>query len=253
MKRHRKRRVSRSTILFIPVSALIIVFLVVYGVGVFMKVLEINIVGASIYQKDDIINASGIAKGDDLLFLNLDAASRNIKSEMPFVRDVTIKRLLPSVILIEIKETTAIATIEYQDSVLIIDSDCKILKTEENAPDGLIEVVGLSFIDQVEGSVLKAELGSDKQLQYLKDVLSAIETEGIEKDISYLDVSNTSKISIGYLGQFKVVLGPPSNVKHKLSQLPGLIAEIKTKNSDKVTGEIDMSDSSGKWIFNSKD
>lgn len=246
----RQKRISRSTALYIPVCVLVIISLVVFGISVFTKVLEINVVGALLYTDEDIIGASGIASGDNMLFINMEAATKKVHTEMPFIRDVTITRLPPSAILIEVTETKEIAAITHQSSVLIIDSDCKILKTTDNDNHGLIEIRGLSIEDPAEGSPLKAVLGSEKNLQYLKDVLAAIEKENIEKDVSYIDVTNTSKINFGYLGRFRLILGTPIDIRTKLTRLPSIVAEIKTLSSDDAKGEIDMSDPAYEWRFN---
>lgn len=249
MEGRKQRRVSRSTVLYIPVCALAIMLLVVFGISVFMKVLEINVEGAFLYTETEIIGASGISSGDNMLFINTDDASRKIHTEMPFVRDVRITCLPPSAVLIEVTETTELAALSHQGSVLIIDSDCKILKTADSDDHGLIEVRGLLIEDPVEGSPLNAKLGSEKNLQYLKDVLAEIEKEGMQEDVSYLDVTSASRINLGYIGRFRVVLGTPINAKAKLVRLPSIVSEIKARSSDDAKGEIDMSDPSYEWRF----
>jgi len=235
--------------LYIPVSALIILLLIVFGISVFMKVLEIKVTGVSMYTDEQIISASGIMQGDNTLFIDTDAAARTIHKELPFIRDVTITRVPPSTVLIEITESKALAGITYKNSVLIIDSNCKVLVIMDNLPDGLIDVRGLSIEEPVEGSPIKVELGNETQLQYLKDVLDAIEKENIERDISYLDVSNTSRISFEYLGKFRVILGNPSSARNKLNKLHGIVAKIRAERSGGAEGEIDMTDPTGEGEY----
>jgi len=91
-------------------------------------------------------------------------------------------------------------------------------------------------------------MGSDIHLVPLKDVLAAIEKEGIEKDVSYLDVANISKIQFGYK-RFKVTLGSASNAKDKLHAVPGIAAESETKLSAGDEGEIVWSEKDKIWIF----
>ncbi|MCL2151374.1 MAG: FtsQ-type POTRA domain-containing protein [Oscillospiraceae bacterium] len=254
MSERKKRRISRSTVLYLPASVLAIGFLTVFGLSVFTRIMEINVTGISMYSREEIIESSGISPSDNLLFFDMDAALEKIQAEMPFVRDVKIKREPPSAILIEVTESTALAAFTYQGGVLIVDSDCKVLKKADSLPEGLIEITGLSTpVDPAEGSPLKAEMGNENQLQYLKDVLSAIEKEGMQNDISYLDVANTSNINFGYLGRFRVILGNPSNVRHKLSQLPDHVTKINTESSSvDISGEINMSGQNGEYRFTPK-
>jgi len=245
----KQKRVSRSTVLYIPASALTIVLLVSLGIGVFMKVLDIRVIGTSIYSDEQIISASGIMPGDNTLFINTEAASRMIHKEMPYIRDAKITRKPPSTIIIEVTASKALAAITFQNSVLVVDSDCKLLSVSDKMPDGLIVVTGLLIVDPAVGSPLKVDVGNDKNLQYLKDVLVAIEKENMEKDISYLDVTNTSRINFGYLGQFRVILGNPGNITSKLNDLPLFVLKIRSQSSDDVKGEIDVSGASSTWRF----
>ena len=255
MGRRKLRRMSRSAALYIPISVLLIAFLMVFGISVFMKIMEIEVIGASVYTEEEIILASGITSNDNLLFIDTDAASRSIQTDMSFIKGVRITRVPPSAIRIEVTESMPIALIVYQDSVLVIDSGCRVLKIEDNSPEGLIEVRGLSHDVPVEGSALKSEMGSETQVQSLKDVLGAIEKEGIEKDVSYLDVTSFSKISLGYLDRFRLIVGNPTNVRHKLSSLPGAVTQIKASNPEDTTTKwvIDMSDPSGRWRSNKEE
>ena len=248
--RKKRRRHSRSAAVYIPVCSILVILLSIYGLSVFLRVAEIEVAGASMYTPEEIITASGLMPGDNLLFLDGGQASRIIQSEKPFISEAKITRVMPSAVLIEIKESTALASVEYRENLIIIDSSCRILRIADVAPQGMIEVKGITIVEPAEGNALVGEQGSETQLLYLKDVLSAIEKEGIEKDISYLDITSISNISFEYAGRFTVILGGLNNVRHKLGRLPGIIAEIDAVRSSKSKGDIDLSDSSGKWRFN---
>jgi len=244
-----QKRVSKSALVYISVGSLLIVFLSLFGVSVFLRILEIEIDGLSMYSEDEIILASGIEAGDSLMFFNASAVEQRIHSEMPFINDVKISRLPPNGVRIEVTESLAIATIATQDGILVIDSSGRVLKSSDTAPSGLIEVIGLIPTEGTEGSQLKVQVGGEMQLQYMKDVLLAIEREGIQSGVSYLDVTNISIINFGYQDRFKVILGGPSNARSKLSQLPGFIEGINSELSTDVKGDINMSDPSGEWRF----
>ena len=249
MSKRKHRRISRSAALYIPLSVLLIAFFMVFGISVFMKILEIEVAGVSVYSEEEIVMASGIVSGDNLLFIDVDAASQGIRTTKPYISKVVITRVPPSVLRIEVTESTPLAKIVYQDRVLIIDSDCRVLKMTEDMPDGLIEVMGLSHGEPVEGIALKESQGSDIQLNALKEILATIEKQGFEDDVLYLDVSNISKIFLRYAGRITVMLGNPSNARQAVGKLPSVIAQIDAKSSANVTGNLDMSDSSGQWRF----
>ena len=248
MSVRKQRRFSQSATIYVPVSVLLIILLMLFGTSVFLVITEIEVVGASMYTVEEIITSSGISSGDNILFLDTNSASQRVYTDKPFVNDVKITRVPPNAVRIEVIESTALATVEYRDSVLVIDSNCRVLTRLDAALEGLIEIRGLTLTDVAEGSPLKAGQGGEMNLQSMKDVLVAIEKEGMESDISYLDVTSFSKISIGYAGRFRVNLGSPSNARHKLSLLPGYAAQLIESSSADAKWDIDMSDVPGKVI-----
>ena len=252
MSKRKKRRISRSAALFIPVSVLLIAFFTVFGVSIFTKIIDIEVAGATVYSEEEIIEASGISSGDNLLFVDVNAASHSIRAAKPFINKVAITRVPPCALRIEVTESTPMARIDYQNSVLVIDSDCRVLMITENAPDGLIEVFGISHSEPVEGSPLKEDQGSEIKLQSLKDILTIIKKEGIEKGVSYIDINTVSRIYLGYEGRFRVILGNPINARTALSKLQAFVLYIDDTHSTEVMGDIDMSDMTGPGRFNPK-
>jgi hypothetical protein len=247
MNKRKQRRFSTSAVLYIPISVLLIIFLFIFGISVFLKIIDIEVTGASVYTAEEIRVASGIMFGDNLLFMDEKAMERSIRSDKPFVKDVKVTRVPPSTVHIKVTESTALATVDYQGQVLVIDSECRILRITDDTPDGLIEIRGFTPNAPAEGSVLKAEIepSGDNRLAHFKNVLAAIKNVGIAKDISYLDISNISKTNFEYVGRIKVILGSigsVSEVRDDLSALPGRVASITTARSPDVKGEIDLSD-----------
>jgi len=241
---------SKGAAAYITVGALLIIVVTILGMSVFLKIMEIEVEGESMYAKGDIISVSGIMSGDNLMFVDTGLATRRIHTAMPFISDVKITRVLPSSIRIEVTESTALATITFRDSVLVIDSTGRVLKQADSAPEGLIEIRGINLADASEGSQLRPELGGEMQLQYMRDILAAIEKEGIQGDVSYLDVTYSATITLGYSERFRVILGGPSQARSKINQLPGIVEGIEAISTTNVKGDIDMSNPSGEWRFN---
>lgn len=249
MNRNRRRRKSTSAAVYVSVAALAIVFLSIFGISTFMRVMYIEVTGASIYTDDEIVLASGISPGSNLLFLNAGAAAQRISGAMPYISEIKISRVMPAAVRIEVTESLALAAISYQGGILVIDSGGRILQRTDTVPSGLIEIRGFIPVDPETGSVLKTELGGEMRLRHLTDILEAMEKTGIYNDVSYIDVESIANISFGYAGRFKVILGSSSSALHKLSRLPGSIDTIDETRSPDETGVIDMSDPSGEWRF----
>ena len=236
------RRKSKSAAIYIFIAALLIIILAVLGISVFLKIIEIEVNGASLYSKEAIIAASGISIGDNILFMDTKGASQNISAIMPYINEVNIEISLPDTIMIYISETKPFAAVKYPGGALMIDKMGRILEQSDIAPDDLIEIRGFTPTSPVVGNALQAESGDDTRLGLLNEVLAAIEREGIQNDVSYLDVSNIAYISFGYRGRFRVILGRGDYLRDKLSSLDEMIADIDESEENDVTGTINMSD-----------
>jgi len=242
-------RMSKSAAVYIPVGALLIIFLTILGTSGFLRVMQIEVVGATVYPENEIVVASGISKGDNLLFVDASAAGRRVKAAMPYIDVADITRLPPDRIRIEVTESTAMATVTYQFETLVIDLSGRVLQRGGDIPEGLIEVRGFSPGDVVEGSALRAQTGSETYLQFLLDVLAAFDKEGIQEGVSYLDMTNISNITFGYHERYRVILGAPNNLRQKLASLPGAIAVVDTREPASATGTFRVEDS-GEWRWN---
>jgi len=246
----KQRRKSKSAVIYISVGTLLIIAIALLGISVFLRITEIEVTGASRYSEDDIILASGISQGNNIMFLDTDNAVRRIRSEMPYINEVTVVPVPPDAIRITVVESTAIATIVDKNEVLLIDSSGRILARVDAAPKGLIEIVGFQPVDAEVGSRLRAALGSETQLQYLTDVLVAFERAGIADKVLYFDVGNISNIRFGYSGRFTVILGGSGNALHKLTQLTTkIIPDIEENDSTGANWTINMSDPGGVWTW----
>ena len=242
---NKKRRKSKSAAIYIPIAALLIMFLVILGTSVFLKIIVIEVNGAVKYREVEIISASGIEIGNNMLFLNADNAKQRILSALPYVNDAGIEFNLPDRVIINIIESVPIAAISYRGSVLVIDSTGRILDQVNTAPDGLIEVRGFTPAEARIGNVLRADMSDESRFQRLREVLAAIEREDMEEDVSFVDVSNISYINFFYLGRITVILGDTDNLRNKLGSLDEIITDYERSNPRYERYSINMRDREG--------
>lgn len=85
-----KARRVRSGALGKLLIMLAIVAAVVFGVAIFFKVSTIEVQGNTVYSSEQIVEASQIQPGDNLLTVNKALAVGNIKAALPYVEDVSI-------------------------------------------------------------------------------------------------------------------------------------------------------------------
>ena len=101
-----KARRVRSSALGKLLIMLAVVAAIVFGVAIFFKVNTIEVQGNTVYSSEQIVEASQIQPGDNLLTVNKALAVGNIKAALPYVEDVSIARSLPDGIIIQVREST---------------------------------------------------------------------------------------------------------------------------------------------------
>ena len=210
------RRKKKRSVLFAPVSFLLICVALVLALCVFFRVSGIEVEGNSLYTPEEIIAASGIEKGDNLFFINQFTAVSRIYAKLPYVEKAAINRSLPNKLTIVVAESKAIAYL---------------------SADGLIRVDGLTPIAPEAGQQIAPGEAEKPKVIYLSAILHQIDSLGLREDVSYIDISGISNPSFDYLGRFTVKLGSNENLEYKFQCLLSAVAAL----SEGDRGTLDLS------------
>jgi len=250
MAGYNKRQLSKVSTVYIALGVVLIAVMTIAGTSAFMSTTGFIVDGASIYAAEEIVEASGLSVGDNLLFINAQNASQSIRDTLPFVNTAQITRKLPDTVHIEITESIAVAYIFFAGEFYIIDSSGRVLERlgdlEESlltiTNEKLIEIRGVEIEETLVGRNLRPVFGTETKLQYMLDVLIGLEREGMENDVSFLDVSNIVNVHFGYLGIYNVIFAGttnlrPSNIRHNLATLVANVAEV-VRSYPNIPGDI---------------
>ena len=137
-----------------------------------LRIKDVRVEGASILSRKAIIQRAGISASDNILAVNLSVARRRLQAE-PWIGEVRISRVLPSTIVINVREHTPVAVMDLGGG-LLINSRRQIFKRLESTDPvslPLISGVGLNDLDAIGRSVSPV----------LNDALDVIETVSLIK------------------------------------------------------------------------
>ena len=139
-RRQAGRRVPVSNVAGRLVIMLALVAAVVFGVAVFFKVSRVEVQGNSLYSAEQVVQASGIEVGDNLLTLNKATVAGNIITQLPYVEKVSVGRSMPDAVILEVQESTArFAVMSDTNVIWLINSSGKALERY----DGLTDVTAV--------------------------------------------------------------------------------------------------------------
>ena len=158
-KKQEKNRRPSSGVAVRLIIMLAVVAAIVFGVAIFFKVTTIEVQGNTLYSAEDVIAASGIEPGDNLLLVNKATTAGNILAALPYVEEVRgIVRSLPDTVVIQIQESEASFAVQTDvNTTWLVNSRGKALeKVEGELPEGQPQILGVSVKAPAAGMTVTA-------------------------------------------------------------------------------------------------
>ena len=234
-----------ETFKYILIAAFLILLIVGIGIGVFFKVTEIVVVGATEYSAQEIREISGIEEGDSLYLIKTSEAARKICEELPLIKEAKIIRTIPNKVSIVVTENTAVAYMKVDNVYWTIDSSGKILKKLSMPPANLIIINGVTPISPKVGEKMSLGDAGSTAFAYLVALLSAMESEGVVDKVSEIDMTDVSNVKFKYMDRFTVNFGRGDNCKEKLK----LIIKSAEELGETEIGDINIiSDNEARFV-----
>ena len=231
METKRVRRFGNSTALYISAAILLVLILTFLGTNVFLKIITIDVLGDSRYSKSEIVKVSGIEAGSSIIRIDEASASQRILAAMPYIEEASITYKLPDKVFISIKESSLLLSIQYNQNKLIINPQGRVVDNTVYPELKLVEIIGFVPLEANLGSQMKASIDDETKLRHLLVVLSAIDESPLKNSVDYVDISNISRVIIGYKEHFTVIIGISSDTASKLALLEEKIAQIIASGS----------------------
>lgn len=91
---------------------LALVAAIVLGVAIFFQVNDVQVQGNRIYSAEQVIEASGLESGDNLLMVNRASVVGNVQAQLPYVQKVSVGRVLPDTVVIRVQESEIAGIVE---------------------------------------------------------------------------------------------------------------------------------------------
>lgn len=233
------RRKKKKNSLVAPLSFVLVCLAIVFALGVFFRVQEIEVRGAESYTAEEIIDASGIDMGDNLFFINRSTASSNIFSRKPFVEEASIERILPNTIIIKVEESRALAYVDWEGQTWMMTGGCKMLGsgTMEEL-QGLIHVKNITPANVSAGEIMTVDPAESLKLTYVQELLQCMDGLGMTADVTEIDIQNAADPTFEYLDRFTVKMGPNENTDYKLRKLLSAVMDMDAS----LMGTVDLSE-----------
>lgn len=220
-KQRRARKFRKMTPFLIVVSFFIAAAAIYLCLTMLFNVDRIIIEGNTIYEERELIETSGIEKGENLFEVDVAYAEDKLYSVFNYVEKVEVKRSFPNAVTITIEEAVPFSVIEEADGFTLVSAGGKVLERGlEEVPYGMLLVRGMSTITSTEDDAKRMEL-----MQRIINSMRELEMEGY----NFLDLSETLEIVMIYEDRVKVNLGNELELEYKLQFADKVITEDLSK------------------------
>jgi cell division protein FtsQ len=242
------------------------------GATVFFRVERISVSGGRRYTQEDIIAASGIQIGDNLYALNKVRIDRNIRTQLPYVGELSINRVLPSTIVIQVTEWEAVAQIAAPDPAQAAavqeelaggeaDAEPAVLGQEPwliNARGKLLEpapkdsraisVTGLTPVAPQAGNMLETPESEKTRLEALTALLGALEQAELFSQVSSIHLEST-QLTVRYLDRFDVKMRINADFSYSLRLMQAVRKELEAQGNTEIRGSMDLTQKEQDAVF----
>ena len=237
-------------------TAVAAVLALIFGISIFFKVDTVTVSGNAKYSTWEVMEASGIKIGDNLIGINEAKITSNIISGLPYVDKVRVGIKLPETVKIEIVELDVVYAIAADDgSWWLIRSDGGIIEKTSSADADLytkvlgVQITGPEVGNQAmaaqpisqettaDGALMPVTVNAEEQLDTALSILQYLEDCGVIGAAASVDVTNLNALELYYGTRYQVTLGDSTQLRYKISSMKAAV----DKMGDYQSGVLDVS------------
>lgn len=202
----------------------------------FMKITKINCAGNEKITSEDVISASKICIGNNIFRVNKNKAIDNIKT-IPYIKDVSIKRKLPSTMNITVTENRVYSYINLDNMYIYIDDTGKILEESEIPPETSCPILsGIKVKTHKVNEII--ELKDANKIKSYAALMKVLSNSDFADKVTLINIENLNDIRVTVSNSLEIIIGNTDNLDYKINFLAsGAYDNI----GDNRSGTLDVS------------
>lgn len=225
--------------------ALAISLAIFFTLSVFFRIDSVTVSGNRFYTEQQILEASGVQTGDNLLAMSKSAVCGRICESLPYVSSVQVRRILPDQVVIDVKESSVTYAMQDETGAYwLVTANGRVVEQAASA-EGHIPVEGFTlqspYVDQqltnAEGEITVYTL----QLDTACAVMKAIEESSLYGSITSVNIPTDLHVTAQLGDQYRVIFGQSEDYGYKLRYLDSVLGELDSFTS----GDIDLTFNGG--------
>lgn len=227
------------------IAFIVLVVFIILSTTVFFNIESADIIGSSIYSADEIIAASGIKGGDNMVRKNMGKAEKAITDELIYIEEVQISRKLPSSVEILIVPCTETASLQTEDGYFIISESGKILRADAEPAEDTLVFLGTEPAENLHIGMTFASVDENKT-EVIYELLEKTDS-GFASKITSFDVTDRLNITCLYENRINIEINSVADIDYKFK----LAEEIlNTKISPDAEGRLKLLENGAQFLSN---
>ncbi|MDP4088073.1 MAG: FtsQ-type POTRA domain-containing protein [Bacillota bacterium] len=227
-KKRRRRKISLLAALFIIVSVILCLKLSYFNIA------RVEVLDNKIVAKEDIIKLSGINPGKNIFYLNKKDIKNKVLSNS-YISEVSIKRQLPSTVVLDIKERIPRFHMAEDKDYILLDAEGYVLdRITAVDQSSTVQVLGLKTDNISFGKRITDDQKKLREFEVFDDMISRDKTK---EKITSLDISDNMDIKVCF-NNITVKVGNIDDMQNKLNKAINIISQ---QNLTDASGYIDVS------------
>lgn len=228
--------VSVCTMLVVAVCAILIYC---YAHGAPIETIQID--GLTVYSEKELLNAAGIAKGDNMFRIMKGKTNSVVSKSLPYIESVDIDYQLPSTLSMTVTETNEKYLIVNGSNYICVDGNDKIVSDKKKkVKTGKYRLDGFEKQDYTVGEKYAPKDDNEKRFDTAKQIVAAIEKCKIKK-CSVIDLSNLNEICITCDSRIKIYVESGTDFERRM-KLAAMAIESKVKSGGTYYIDLRYSD-----------
>lgn len=178
------------------------------------RVSRVEVKGDMIYDEQEILKLCGYQEGENLVFASVEDRQKRLEKELPYIETAKITKHLPGTIRVEITGAKLGACLENGGSWLYLSETGKILDRKAEAPEGVMQVVGIVPKNSALGEPL--QLADENQEAAYQEIMKQIVELDAAARFTRLDLTDIYNLRLWYEDRIEFRLGSAADLAYKV-------------------------------------
>ncbi len=238
-KRQRVFVINVRKLILLAVTVLMCVLTVVsvcLTIRRFLRISEYDVMGISRYDREELIAASGVKKGDLLYSLDEKQIEERILAECPYLSSVKIRTVFPNTLRIEVEGKAGQWYLDIAGAKYSLDSELRVISETAN-PIGMTKLVLPNIQSAIYGEV--PQFGeSETERKRTLEVIDTIRKNSFKDRLTEVDLGSRWDIDLVVDGTYRVSLGDLTDLEAKLKATEAILEQDTVKEQGSGTISI---------------